>query len=402
METRLAKDKPNPLKSDEKGFSLLNQEQTHILQVQRQQLLLLLQQMSFQKYLSVQLAQMKLLQDSTLTNLSTKELNPYGHLNLKDMAEEFVNSFDSAKTRSTYSEGFSQLYAQGFLRPDMTLFDFSQICGENLLDDVRKNYKMKTPWKNQYCIASESTKQLRAAMLLAFSSFLQRRTEGLIKKIASNKYGFNKTFRHRRQKTIASRLTVEQLKSFLVQLEATSRKGFLFAVLQIIGAKRLAEVLQLKVDEVDLKNSRVLFRNLKQRGYIKEPVFIYIPAKICMTLQAHIGQRKEGFLFLKCDTGQNNLPLTKSQITKLYEKTWSQVRDEGKPEVIIRPRMITHSLRAAGISLLYDQGIDSQLIKQITGHNSGDMIMYYNTSNYDNLGKNICVFDMICNSQDSH
>ena len=248
--------------SQEKPSSFFppTQELKQIIQVQKQQLLLFAQQICFQKHqLSLQFQQMKALhiqqqQQQLQLNQQEKEINQYNDLLLKDMASEFVNSFDSAKTRSTYSEGFSQLFLQGFLHPDMKLIEFSRLSGENLLDDVRKNYKMKNR-KGEYGGASESTKQLRAAMLLAFSSFLQRRTEGLIKKISPNQYGFNKTFRHRRQKTIASHLTVEQLNSFLKKLKTITTKGFLFAALQILGAKRVSEVIQLRVEEVDIKNS---------------------------------------------------------------------------------------------------------------------------------------------------
>lgn len=276
------------------------EELKQIIQVQKQQLLVFAQQICFQKHqLSLRLQQIKTLhihQEQQLDQ-NEKEINQYKDLLLKDMASEFVNSFDSPKTRSTYSEGLSELFLQGFLQPEMKLIEFSRLSGENLLDDVRKNYKMKNR-KGQYDNASESTKQLRAAMLLAFSSFLQRRTEGFIQKISPNRYGFNKTFRPRRQKTIASHLIVEQLNLFLKQLKTNTSKGFLFAALQILGAKRVSEVIQLRVEEVDIKNSRVLFRNLKQREFIREPVPIYIPSTICEELQSYIGQRKEGFVFL--------------------------------------------------------------------------------------------------------
>lgn len=358
------------------------------LLIQNQQLLFLFSQ---NKNLQIQ-------QDKT---------SKYDNILLKDMVDEFISSFSSHKTQKTYSEGFVQLFEQGFLDSYMRLKDFRSINGEWLLDNVRKSYKGRKRRSGQISEASESTKQLRAAMLISFSTFLQRRTEGFIQKIAPNKFGFDKTFRFRREKTAASRLSDIQISSFLSCLQTFSKTAFLIASLQLIGAKRISEVLNLQVEDLDLAEKRIFFKTLKSRGIVRDAIAIYLPTGLCEELKQYVMHRQKGFVFSNPKDENSSLPLTKEYVSKLYHRGWNLLhktsdklkrkedfKDEDKISPF-RPRMITHSLRAAGISYLYEKGIDSQLIKQITGHSSGDMVRYYNTaSSLNNITQSVHIFDL--------
>jgi len=289
--------------------------------------------------------------------------NQYAGFLLRDLVNEFVSSFPSLTAQRTYNEGFAQLYDQGFLNRNWTLAEFQQLNGEKLLDDVRINYGCKKRTEGMVQ-ASESTRQLRCAMLLSLSTYLQRRTEGYIQKIVSNKYGGNKTFRHRRQKTRASKLNTEQITSFLQSLKTFSIKAYLIAMLQILGARRITEVLSLKVEDLDLPNKRVHFRILKGRGMIKEPIAIYLPDSVLNEMQIFVGDRKEGFLFTQ-QKGKNQIstsppPTTKAQVAKLYQRGWKNVNIQisNKEERIspsnsttegsipFQPKMIAHALRS--------------------------------------------------------
>jgi integrase/recombinase XerD len=321
------------------------------------------------------------------------KFDKYKDLKLRDLANEFIASFQIKKTKATYTEGFDNLFAQKFLDPQQRLEDFKKMNGEHILDQIRLNFKGKAAQE-----VSQATKQLRAAMFISFTAFLQRRTESYIVKTVPNKFGFNKTYGFRRDRTKASPLSAEEINSFLTTLKTFSQRAYLFASLQLLGVKRVSEVINLKVEDLDLKGKLVLFQQLKTRGLVKDPIVIYLPPKLCEELEIFLNGRKEGFVFTNQSLPNQTdsasaAPMTRSQISKLYMRAWRKVFEE-KGSTLKAPKMITHSLRAAGISYLYEKGVDTQLIKEISGHAKGDMVMYYNLkSKYDNISKKIHIFD---------
>jgi len=55
-----------------------------------------------------------------------------------------------------------------------------------------------------------------------------------------------------------------------------------------------------------------------------------------------------------------------------------------------RMTLLTHCLRASGITQLYQKGIDSTLIRELTQHQSVDAVFYYKTGTLDeNITKNL-------------
>lgn len=316
----------------------------------------------------------------------------YGSLLLGPLVNDFISSFSSDKTKTTYQEGFKSLFAQEFLDPLMKLSEFREINRESLLDRVRMNYKKSK--KGTYSDASESTKQLRAAMLLSFSAYLQRRTESYIAKIMPNKQCANKTFSKRRTKTCASQLSVSQIDSFLTALKSFSTKGYLSAHLQIIGCRRITEIINCKISDLDLDNQRVYFTPLKKRDRSSEPIPIYLPAELVSKIKEYTKNRTKGYLFTNLPVNnsleeQELAPcVTKDQMNKIYFKAWlkAQVIDKensnGKRS--FAPRLISHSLRAYGITNLYNKNIDSTLIKEVSAHSSVDSVYFYKTGDFEN------------------
>lgn len=375
-----------------------------IIIFQRQQLQLQSQQlMAYAKENETLRSQFSTLQNQLIL---LQKQNPaeseYSDLMIGNLACEFVESFDSDKTKSTYNEGFKCLYQQGFLDPLMKLSEFKKLNGENILDNIRQNYKAKKGGK--YGEASNFTKQTRSAQLISFSKFLQRKTQGYIHQIMANRMCVAKTFRNRRAKSAASPLTNAQVEAVLYALKSFSLKAYLTARLQIIGCRRIGELLNCKIEDLDLSNKRIFFKPLKKKNFLVQPIPIYLPPDLLEDIKKFVENRTKGFLFTKLPTKKsplehdNSQAMTLDQISKLYFRGWFLAHQNNKENTSNKkpfmPKLITHCFRAYGITNLYKRDIDSSKICEIAGHQSVDMTNYYNLNNIeDNITKKLHVFD---------
>jgi len=310
----------------------------------------------------------------------------YGSVRLGNLIFSFINSFESLKTRTTYTEGFNSLIEQRFIDPNHTLREFKEINGENLLDQVRQNYKAKRNGK--YFESSHSTRQLRCAMILSFSKYLQRKTESYLTQITANRMSAGMTFSHRRRKTAASKLNQHQIDCFLAALKGFSLRGYIFANLQIFGCRRMSEIINCHIADLDLDNKRIFFRPLKKKNVVVEPIAIYLPSEFISLIKEYVKDRSQGFLFTSLPATKSAQdhdkasPITKNQIAKIYHRGWNKAiiadkENNDNTTKIFRPQLITHCLRSYGISSLYSKKFDSVYIKEISGHESVDMTNYY-------------------------
>lgn len=151
---------------------------------------------------------------------------------IEDAVKEFLISFVNPNTRRTYTMAAKSLFEQQFLPKNTPLFVFSHCNLELILDTIRSNLKSNIKRDND---ATEATREARCAFFISFTAFLQRRTQGVFKKVLPNKEGGAKTFAWKREHTCASYLNQDQIAIFFKALKKIGQREYLFAFLQFQG-----------------------------------------------------------------------------------------------------------------------------------------------------------------------
>jgi integrase/recombinase XerD len=273
----------------------------------------------------------------------------------------------SPLTRKNYASAFRQLITHKLIEPNQNLQRFSLINHENIIDEI----KLLTNWK-------EATRQARAAAYISFTGYLQRKTQGLISKTIANQDGTAKTFYKIREKVKTKALTIEQTKSFLVNLEKINKRDALIAKVILQGGKRKSEVLELGIKNVNFEKRQICFRQTKTKGILKETVITY-PETIISEIKKYIGKRT-GLVFVT----RNSKKIHSQQIDRTFVKA-GQLSE-------IPFRTTPHVLRATLVTRLKEKKIQDTDIMKITGHVSPVQLSAYdktdiaeNASRYYNL-----------------
>lgn len=114
------------------------------------------------------------------------------------------------------------------------------------VQEIRKGRRSCTHINNETSVAEiqreitqiiDLCRQHRASIFLSFCGWLARQSQGRIVKPVIQKHGHNKTFAHRRKRTVASNLSDKQLKMFFESLKGMGPEMYLFAWIQLHGAR---------------------------------------------------------------------------------------------------------------------------------------------------------------------
>ncbi len=258
-------------------------------------------------------------------------------------------------TKINYLAGFKRLIQLGLVNPQLTLQVFSLVNHESVVDDI----KLVNEW-------SEATRQARAAAYISFTGFLQRRTQGLVRKAMPNKEGVNKTFFNVREKVKTESLSQSQTRQFIQTLEKINSRDGLIAKLMLQGGKRKIEVLNLKISQIDFSTKKISFEQTKTRGMKKVTVVNY-PEHVMNELREYIGDRKE-FVFIT-RTGKRVAP---TQIDRNFSKAGI--------EADIPIKVTPHVLRVTLVTRLKELRVQDSDIMKITGHASPTQLSSYDKS----------------------
>lgn len=267
-------------------------------------------------------------------------------------------------SRINYQAAFKRLIDFGLVIPEQSLQMFSLINHETVIDEI----KLIKTWK-------EATRQARAAAYISFTGFLQRRTQGLVRKAVASKEGSNKTFYKVREKVKTNALTQTQTRAFLSSLEKINKRDALIAKLALQGGKRKSEVLGLTVDQIDYEASRITYFQTKTRGTIKETIVNY-PQHIMEELKEYIGERA-GLVFVT----RNGNRVAPTQLDRNFEKAGVAAGIDFK----ITP----HVLRVTLVTRLKELKIQDTDIMKITGHASPAQLASYDKSD---MGDNASLY----------
>ena len=262
-------------------------------------------------------------------------------------------------TAKNYRSGMNFLTAQQIINPATTLQVFALVNQNTVIDKI----------KSLDCI-SECSKQARAACFIAFTRFLSRHTDGMIKRAVPCKEGTAKTFFRVREKVKTNAMTHKEWSLFLRELGATNMRDCLIAKLILQGGKRISEVLSLTRDQIDFDAREITFKQSKTRGCQKETVITY-PQSIMDELKDYLGERR-GHVFI---TYRGNAVV---QTQLAY--TFSLAGNRAKISFKVTP----HVLRATTVTYLKREGFGDSDIMKVTGHSSAEMVHAYDKSERSN------------------
>ncbi len=261
----------------------------------------------------------------------------------------------SHKTQINYQSGMRKLVEFGLITPSISLQLFALINHNAIIDQI----KLRQEW-------SECSRQARAACYISFTRFLNRRTEGMIKKALPNKEGNAKTFYRVHAKVKTAAMSQAQWIRFFEALEKTSHREWLVAKVILQGGKRVKEVLSLQVDQIDWEKRKITFTQSKTKGLIKKTVITY-SENIMKQLKDYIGDR-QGYVFIT----RFSKPIDLRYLALIFAKA-------GKIAGI--PFKVTpHVLRASAVTYLKQQGFADSDIMKVTGHASAEMVYAYDKS----------------------
>ncbi len=267
-------------------------------------------------------------------------------------------------TAKNYRSGFLRLIELAIVNSAMNLQAFSLINHESVVDDI----KMINDW-------SEATKQARAAAYISFTGFLQRRTQGIVRKAVANKEGANKTFFKVRDKVKTEALSQPQTRQFIQQIEKINERDGLIAKLILQGGKRKEEVLNVKIEDIDFTKKQITFVQTKTRGMEKVTIINY-PDHVMQELKTYIADRT-GLVFIT----RNHKKVAPFQIDRNFYKAGLKA---GIPF-----RVTPHVLRVTLVTRLKELKVQDTDIMKITGHANPAQLSAYDKSD---MGDNASLY----------
>lgn len=286
---------------------------------------------------------------------------------LKNAVEAFLKSLEGHTLRA-YAGAFRMFFKKGLLDPEGSLQFFAVANIEHLLDLIKQQTK-----------GSEATKQARAAAFVSFTGFLQRKTAGIIKKALPKREKGAQTFRTIRNESKSAAMSREEMKGFLEVLENSNQTYWLIAQMILQGAKRVSEVLEARIEDVDWESGYVTFQQKKSEVMEKTTV-IHYPLRFLNELKGYLGERTEGLVFVT-KNGKRYVP---DQILRAFKKA---AKTAG-----LTKNISPHSLRVTAITLFIEKGYGSDQVIKVSGHADSRIVKYYDKSGkVDNLTREICL-----------
>jgi integrase/recombinase XerD len=281
-----------------------------------------------------------------------------GSVRLFEAVEAFLKTF-SQHTQIAYAGAFRIFFEKRLLNPDMNLQTFALTKLESLLDAIKERSGV-----------AEASKQSRAAAFISFTSFLSRRSGGIIRKVAINREKGQKTFSKIRDKASTEALTKEEWESFITSLEANSVRDALIAKMLLQGAKRISEVLEATIEAINWESGTITFAQ-KKSDVLEKTTVIHFPQAYLSGLRKYLGKRKNGLIFITT-TGR---PILRHWVYMCFATAGIEA-GIGK----ITP----HQLRATGITWLRGKGFSAEDIQKVSGHSDIKTVTYYDKTALEN------------------
>lgn len=307
------------------------------------------------------------------------------YISVGEAGKEWLSTIQNACTRIAYKTSMDELMERRFIMSEWSLQEFSLISPEKIIDRIKTvpifiKDKFGVELPEQWSI---KTREARISCFLAFTRYLSRKTEGIIRKGVPCKEGTGKTFSPKPRKVKTDAMTRSQLVRFFEELDKINFRDAMIARLCLHGAKRISEVLGLKTDQIDYEKKQILFRQSKSRFFDDFTIISFEKrsAKILLDdLKRYIGERK-GIVFITA----HGKGVKKTQV----DRNFSKAGEKGGIPFRVSP----HNLRATAVTLWKEDGFSDSLIMHATGHASSEMVHCYDRSDMaNNVTKKSCLF----------
>lgn len=267
--------------------------------------------------------------------------------------------------RSSFNSIFHVLQSKNMLSPQMSLQVLVLANLENLLDCIKNNI-----------IGSQATKQARCATFIAFTRYLERATGGMIRIAKCQRGHLNATFKKIREKATTKAMTREQWDRFIAELKSVSPRDYLIAKAALQGAKRISEILDATVEQIDWEKNRISYKQAKNLIHLKKTIISY-PIEFMNELKNYLFGRINGFIF-QTRTGKK---VTQPHLHRIF--SYASMR--AGLSFNVHP----HMLRTTAITWFMGLGYHSDQIMRISGHSTSSAVLYYDkTAIEENLTVN--------------
>jgi integrase/recombinase XerD len=305
-------------------------------------------------------------------------------IKLRDAMEQWFESILNSRTKKSYKLAMRELISRDFLDPQWSLQQFSLISPDRIIDNIKtmpvfvRDREGKETGKQW----SMRTREARIASFLAFTRYLSRKTEGMIRRGVPSRDGIEKTFSSPSRKVKSEAMSRSQIVCFLEELDQINPRDGMIARLCLHGGKRINEVLSLRVDQIDFEKKQITFYQSKSKFADDFTVISFErPAAEALLdeLGRYIGERRE-LVFVTA----NGKGLRQNQVDRNFMKAG---RRAGIPF-----RVSPHNLRATAVTLWKEDGFSDSLIMKATGHSSSEMVHRYDKTDIaENVTRKSCV-----------
>ena len=320
----------------------------------------------------------------------SKEILNVMDSNLEVLYNSWLATINNGTTRKSHRTAFEMIFHNKILDKTMTLREFNKSVNKEEIFMILRNgnfqfkrkkrrlgeIKKKVGLENgEYVVPPKtqiaqdwleySTLLNRSNSFLSFVAYLQMKTKGFIKPLNKPKGTFERVY----EKSQATIIKPQELRDLYKELRPSSEESYLICRLMSEGAKRISEVLALKLGQCNFETGTIKFFQLKTITQKIVPI-IFRP-EIIQELKQYVLKRKiigdESFLFKGEKEGESIS----------YHHVYKKIHDAWAKAGYVAPKMPTQSLRNTQINELSEAGYSALQIKHISGHSKVDMVNYY-------------------------
>lgn len=298
------------------------------------------------------------------------------HTPIKVAIQEWLTNL-SAGTRQNYAYYIGDLIRRNIIPEQdgsgnvFTVGHFRYVPHELVIDFIKRIEE----W-------SEGTRQLHAAVYISFTAYLDRISQGWIRKVQPSNLAANPTFFQVREKCATEALTISDWNRFIDALQTINARDGIIAKALLHGAKRISEVISITLDQIDWEKNIIRYRQSKTGGTFREIPITY-PEYFMSELKSYIensaiARSDDPHVFIT----RNGKPVTRLRLNYSFNQAGKRAN--------IKVKVTPHVLRATWVTLVREQGASDSQIMQVTGHRNNKMVLAYDkTSDEQNISKKI-------------
>ena len=248
-----------------------------------------------------------------------KEISNVMNSSLEVLYNSWLATINNGATRKSHRTAFQMIFYNKILDKKMILREFNKSVNKEeifmilrngnfqfktekrrrRLEEIRKKIRLEN---GEYAVPpiakvllEHSTLVNRSNSFLSFIAYLQMKTKGFIKPLNKPKGTFERVY----EKSQATIIKPHELQQFYANLKPLSEESYLICRLMYEGAKRINEVLTLKLGQCNFETLTIKFFQLKT--ITQKIVSVIFRPEIIQELQDYVKKKNiigdESFLF---------------------------------------------------------------------------------------------------------